>query len=122
MTSQNANNTLEAKSLAESAKTAADSGSSSMLKMFEAMGRFVRRRKAPRRSFETSTRSRFRRIFWPSMRRLARRGPGMQDAGLRSSPKRFRNLALRSTEAAKKTEELINESMQLASEGEGVSV
>ncbi|MCB9653258.1 MAG: HAMP domain-containing protein [Deltaproteobacteria bacterium] len=121
MTSQNANNTLEAKSLAESAKTAADSGSSSMLKMFEAMGKIRSAAEGTAAIIRDINEIAFQTNLLALNAAVEAARAGDAGRGFAVVAEEVRNLALRSTEAAKKTEELINESMQLASEGEGVS-
>ncbi|MBK8012775.1 MAG: MCP four helix bundle domain-containing protein [Deltaproteobacteria bacterium] len=121
MTSQNANNTLEAKSLAESAKSAADSGSASMSKMLDAMGKIRAAAEGTAAIIRDINEIAFQTNLLALNAAVEAARAGDAGRGFAVVAEEVRNLALRSTEAAKKTEELINESMQLASEGESVS-
>jgi methyl-accepting chemotaxis protein len=120
-TQQNTQSTLEARRLAEDTRRAADRGNTAMSRMVEAMGRI---RSA---SEDTSTiladinEIAFQTNLLALNAAVEAARAGDAGRGFAVVAEEVRNLALRSKEAAKKTDDLIKQSMALAGEGEAIS-
>ncbi|MBI5537702.1 MAG: PAS domain-containing protein [Deltaproteobacteria bacterium] len=121
MTQQNADNTMQAKTLAEGTRLAADKGARAMVQMLEAMGKI--------RSSAEGTAVIIRDIndiaFQTNLLALnaaveaARAGDAGR--GFAVVAEEVRNLAQRAKEAARKTDELIGQSVKLAEGGQAIS-
>jgi methyl-accepting chemotaxis protein len=121
MTKQTADNTQQAKALALAAKAAADRGSAAMTRMVDSMGTIrtaaegtaVIIRDINEIAFQTNL------LALNAAVEAARAGDAGR--GFAVVAQEVRSLALRSKEAARKTEELINQSVRLAEQGSGIS-
>jgi methyl-accepting chemotaxis protein len=121
MTQQNADNTQQAKVLAESAQGAATQGAKAMSQMLEAMGKIrtsaegtaVIIRDINEIAFQTNL------LALNAAVEAARAGDAGR--GFAVVAEEVRNLAQRAKEAAKKTEELIQQSVRLTEHGQGIS-
>ncbi len=121
MTQQNADNTQQAKSVAEATKSSADRGTRAMSQMMEAMGKIrasaegtaVIIRDINEIAFQTNL------LALNAAVEAARAGDAGR--GFAVVAEEVRNLAQRSKEAARKTEELIKGSVKLAESGQVIS-
>ncbi|MCB9653142.1 MAG: HAMP domain-containing protein [Deltaproteobacteria bacterium] len=121
MTNQNASSTLEAKDLAAQAKNAADTGMVAVEQMLGAMGKIRNAAEGTAAIIRDINEIAFQTNLLALNAAVEAARAGDAGRGFAVVAEEVRNLALRSTEAAKRTEELISQSVELATEGEHVS-
>jgi methyl-accepting chemotaxis protein len=121
MTKQNADNTQQAKALAQTTKGAADSGHVAMARMVEAMGKIRASAEGTAEIIKDINEIAFQTNLLALNAAVEAARAGDAGRGFAVVAEEVRNLALRSKEAAKKTEDLIKQSVKLAEEGQVVS-
>ncbi|MHB8079493.1 MAG: methyl-accepting chemotaxis protein [Candidatus Krumholzibacteriia bacterium] len=121
MTKQNADNTQQAKVLTESTKAAADRGAASMGQMMTAMGKIRTASEGTAQIIRDINEIAFQTNLLALNAAVEAARAGEAGRGFAVVAEEVRNLAQRSKEAAKKTEDLIHESVTLAEGGEKLS-
>ena len=121
MTTASAKSALVANELASNAKTTSDQGAQSMGKMSEAMGKIRASAEGTAAIIRDINEIAFQTNLLALNAAVEAARAGEAGRGFAVVAEEVRNLALRSKEAAKKTESLINDSVQLAQSGENVS-
>jgi len=121
MTKQTSDNAMQASGLAQTAKTAADGGSRAMNEMMSAMGRIKQASEGTGQIIRDINEIAFQTNLLALNAAVEAARAGEAGRGFAVVAEEVRNLALRSKAAAKRTEELIQESVRLAGEGEGIS-
>ena len=121
MTRQNADNTQQAKALAMATKTAADSGNLAMAQMVESMGKIRAAAEGTAEIIRDINEIAFQTNLLALNAAVEAARAGDAGRGFAVVAEEVRNLALRSKDAAKKTEELIKQSVKLAEEGGAIS-
>jgi methyl-accepting chemotaxis protein len=121
MTNTNADNTQQAKSLADAARTAAQRGSKAMLRMVEAMEKIRAASAGTAQIIKDINEIAFQTNLLALNAAVEAARAGEAGRGFAVVAEEVRNLAQRSKEAAKKTEDLINESVGLAEGGQVIS-
>ncbi|MFT3837009.1 MAG: methyl-accepting chemotaxis protein [Myxococcaceae bacterium] len=121
MTKSTAANTTEANSLAAAAKAASGNGSQAMVQMTEAMEKIRASAEGTAAIIRDINDIAFQTNLLALNAAVEAARAGAAGRGFAVVAEEVRNLALRSKEAAKKTESLIKESVSLAVHGEGVS-
>ncbi len=121
MTKQNADNTQQARALAQATKGAADSGSVAMSRMMEAMRRIRESAEGTAVIIADINEIAFQTNLLALNAAVEAARAGDAGRGFAVVAEEVRNLALRSKEAAKKTDELIKQSVKLAEEGEVIT-
>lgn len=121
MTKQNTDNAQEANNLAQSAKASADVGKVSMNNMMEAMGQIKTSAEGTAEIIRDINEIAFQTNLLALNAAVEAARAGEAGRGFAVVAEEVRNLALRSKDAAKKTEELIKESVSLAEDGEVVT-
>jgi methyl-accepting chemotaxis protein len=121
MTRQNADNTLQAKTLAQATKVAADAGNVSMAQMIESMGKIRAAAEGTAEIIRDINEIAFQTNLLALNAAVEAARAGDAGRGFAVVAEEVRNLALRSKDAAKKTEELIRQSVKLAEEGGTIS-
>ncbi len=120
MTNRNAENTSHAKGLATTARTAADSGAKSMGQMLDAMGQIRTAAKNTAEIIRDINEIAFQTNLLALNAAVEAARAGDAGRGFAVVAEEVRNLAQRAKEAAKKTETLINQSVQLSEGGEKI--
>jgi methyl-accepting chemotaxis protein len=121
MTKQNADNTQQAKSLALGTREAGTKGSHAMGKMIESMHKIRASAEGTAEIIRDINDIAFQTNLLALNAAVEAARAGDAGRGFAVVAEEVRNLALRSKEAAKKTEELIKQSVRLAGEGESIS-
>jgi len=121
MTKQNADNTQQARALSEATKAAADNGNVAMAKMLDSMGKIKASAESTAEIIRDINEIAFQTNLLALNAAVEAARAGDAGRGFAVVAEEVRNLALRSKEAAKKTEDLIKESVKLAGAGEVVS-
>jgi methyl-accepting chemotaxis protein len=121
MTQQNADNTQQAKVVAEAAKAAADKGSKAMALMLDSMGKIRAAAEGTAGIIRDINEIAFQTNLLALNAAVEAARAGDAGRGFAVVAEEVRNLAQRAKEAAKKTEELINESVKLAEGGQVIS-
>jgi len=121
MTKQNTDNAQEANNLALSAKASADIGNQSMAKMVKSMGQIKAAAEGTAEIIRDINEIAFQTNLLALNAAVEAARAGEAGRGFAVVAEEVRNLALRSKDAAKKTEELIKQSVKLAEEGASVS-
>jgi methyl-accepting chemotaxis protein len=121
MTKSSASNAAEANTLAAQAKAASGQGSAAMGQMSAAMEKIRTAAEGTAAIIRDINEIAFQTNLLALNAAVEAARAGAAGRGFAVVAEEVRNLALRSKEAAKKTESLINESVQLAKHGEGVS-
>ncbi len=121
MTKQNADNSQQANILARSAKDATEIGSGSMEKMIEAMGKIQDAAEGTSQIIKDINEIAFQTNLLALNAAVEAARAGEAGRGFAVVAEEVRNLALRSKEAAKQTEELIHQSVNLAEGGVEIS-
>ena len=121
MTKQNADNAMQANSLAKATRGAADGGANAMQRMMDAMGKIKTASEGTSQIIRDINEIAFQTNLLALNAAVEAARAGEAGRGFAVVAEEVRNLALRSKEAAKKTEELIRESVSLAAEGENLS-
>ena len=121
MTRQNADNTQQAKALAQATKVAASAGSLSMAQMVESMGKIRAAAEGTAEIIRDINEIAFQTNLLALNAAVEAARAGDAGRGFAVVAEEVRNLALRSKDAAKKTEELIKLSVTLAEEGGTIS-
>ncbi len=120
-TQGNAQSAQKAKGLAASAKAASDSGSQAMGRMAQAMGRIRESAQRTAAIIRDINEIAFQTNLLALNAAVEAARAGESGRGFAVVAEEVRNLAMRSKEAAHKTENLINESMQITRDGEEIS-
>ena len=121
MTKQNADNTQQAKALAQATKAAADSGNIAMSKMMSSMRKIRDAAEGTAAIIADINEIAFQTNLLALNAAVEAARAGDAGRGFAVVAEEVRNLALRSKEAAKKTDELIKQSVKLAGEGETIT-
>jgi len=121
MTRQNADNAQEANSMVKQASIAANDGAKSMKSMNDAMSRIRDAAKGTAAIIKDINEIAFQTNLLALNAAVEAARAGEAGRGFAVVAEEVRALALRSKEAAKQTEELINQSVSLAGDGEGIS-
>lgn len=121
MTKQNADNTQQARALALATKAAADSGSAAMSRMMEAMRRIRESAEGTAAIIADINEIAFQTNLLALNAAVEAARAGDAGRGFAVVAEEVRNLALRSKEAAKRTDELIKQSVKQAGEGEVIT-
>jgi methyl-accepting chemotaxis protein len=121
MTRQNADNTRHAKTLAQQTKSAADKGFESMAKMVDAMGKIRAAAEGTAEIIRDINEISFQTNLLALNAAVEAARAGDAGRGFAVVAEEVRNLALRSKDAAKKTEDLIKQSVLLADSGQIMS-
>ncbi len=121
MTKQNADNTQQARVLAQSTKDSADKGSESMAQMIESMGQIRTSAEGTAAIIKDINEIAFQTNLLALNAAVEAARAGDAGRGFAVVAEEVRNLALRSKEAATKTEALIRESVSLAEHGGQIS-
>lgn len=121
MTKQNADNTLQAKGLAEASLGAAESGGEAMGRMIDAMSKIKASSAGTAAIIRDINEIAFQTNLLALNAAVEAARAGDAGRGFAVVAEEVRNLALRSKEAAAKTEELIKQSVDLAEGGEAIS-
>ncbi len=121
MTKQNAENTQQAKVLTEATKAAADRGAGSMGQMMDAMGKIRSASEGTAQIIRDINEIAFQTNLLALNAAVEAARAGEAGRGFAVVAEEVRNLAQRAKEAAKKTEDLIHESVTLAESGEKLS-
>ncbi|MBN2722520.1 MAG: methyl-accepting chemotaxis protein [Deltaproteobacteria bacterium] len=121
MTRQNADNSQQANNLAQSAKKAADSGSANMDKLIDAMTRIKASAVGTSAIIQDINEIAFQTNLLALNAAVEAARAGEAGRGFAVVAEEVRNLALRSKDAAKKTEDLIKESVDVSEEGAQMS-
>jgi methyl-accepting chemotaxis protein len=117
MTKQNADNTIQARSLAQTTKEAAESGGRSMVKMTDAMQKIRSAAEGTAQIIKDINDIAFQTNLLALNAAVEAARAGEAGRGFAVVAEEVRNLALRSKEAAKKTEDLIQMSVGNAENG-----
>jgi methyl-accepting chemotaxis protein len=120
MTKRNAASAGEARALADSTKSASDSGSRAMVQMTDAMGKIRAAAEGTATIIRDINDIAFQTNLLALNAAVEAARAGEAGRGFAVVAEEVRNLALRSKEAAKKTEVLIKDSVALALRGEGI--
>jgi methyl-accepting chemotaxis protein len=120
MTRRNAENAGQANTLAESTKHASESGTSAMVQMTDAMGKIRAAAEGTATIIRDINDIAFQTNLLALNAAVEAARAGEAGRGFAVVAEEVRNLALRSKEAAKKTEVLIKDSVALALRGEGI--
>jgi methyl-accepting chemotaxis protein len=120
-TRHNAESAREADGLAATAKAALDSGSASMNQMSQAMSRIRRSAEGTAAIIRDINEIAFQTNLLALNAAVEAARAGDAGRGFAVVAEEVRNLAMRSKEAARKTESLINDSMQITQQGERIS-
>ncbi len=121
MTKQNSDNARQADGMASEAKKASDEGGESMKRMASAMGKIKNSAQGTAAIIKDINEIAFQTNLLALNAAVEAARAGEAGRGFAVVAEEVRNLALRAKEAAQKTENLINESVGLAEEGEQVS-
>jgi len=121
MTRQNAENSEQAKKMSGEALKTSDEGSKAMGEMKEAMGKIKASAEGTAAIIKDINEIAFQTNLLALNAAVEAARAGEAGRGFAVVAEEVRNLALRSKEAANKTESLINESVKLAENGENVS-
>ncbi len=121
MTKQNADNALQANSMVQTTHKAAEEGGVSMKQMIEAMGQIKSAAEGTAAIIRDINEIAFQTNLLALNAAVEAARAGEAGRGFAVVAEEVRNLALRSKEAAAKTEALINQSVSLAGSGEGIS-
>ncbi len=121
MTKQNADNALQANSMVQTTHKAAEEGGVSMKQMIEAMGQIKSAAEGTAAIIRDINEIAFQTNLLALNAAVEAARAGEAGRGFAVVAEEVRNLALRSKEAAAKTEALINQSVNLAGSGEGIS-
>ncbi len=121
MTKQNAVSATKANELAQSARGASDQGSAAMEKMVDSMDRIRGSAEGTAAIIKDINEIAFQTNLLALNAAVEAARAGAAGRGFAVVAEEVRNLALRSKEAAKKTESLINDSVQLSRQGETIS-
>jgi len=121
MTRQNADNTQQAKALTQATKVAADSGNLAMAEMVASMRKIRAAAEGTAEIIRDINEIAFQTNLLALNAAVEAARAGDAGRGFAVVAEEVRNLALRSKDAAKKTEELIKESVKLANEGGAIS-
>jgi methyl-accepting chemotaxis protein len=121
MTKRNAESTAQATLLAQSAKTAADKGGQAMERMATAMGKIREGAEGTAEIIRDINEIAFQTNLLALNAAVEAARAGEAGRGFAVVATEVRNLAQRAKDAAKKTEDLIRESVQLANGGEAIS-
>lgn len=121
MTKQNAQNAHEANSMINTTKGSAENGGKSMGKMMQAMSQIRESAEGTAAIIKDINEIAFQTNLLALNAAVEAARAGEAGRGFAVVAEEVRNLALRSKEAAKKTEDLINESVSLAGNGESIS-
>jgi methyl-accepting chemotaxis protein len=121
MTKQNADNTQHAKTLAQQTKLAADKGSEAMTKMVDAMTKIRVAAEGTAEIIRDINEISFQTNLLALNAAVEAARAGDAGRGFAVVAEEVRNLALRSKDAAKKTEDLIKQSVQLSDNGQVIS-
>jgi len=120
-TKRNAENAVQANTLAEGARQASTEGSSAMLQMTEAMSKIRVSAEGTAAIIRDINEIAFQTNLLALNAAVEAARAGEAGRGFAVVAEEVRNLAMRSKEAAKKTEQLIGESMTLTKQGEEIS-
>ena len=120
-TRRNAESAREADGLAATAKAALDSGSASMNQMSQAMSRIRRSAEGTAAIIRDINEIAFQTNLLALNAAVEAARAGVAGRGFAVVAEEVRNLAMRSKEAARKTESLISDSMQITQQGERIS-
>jgi methyl-accepting chemotaxis protein len=120
MTRRNAENAGQASSLADSTKAASESGTAAMVQMTDAMGKIRAAAEGTATIIRDINDIAFQTNLLALNAAVEAARAGEAGRGFAVVAEEVRNLALRSKEAAKKTEVLIKDSVALALRGEGI--
>jgi methyl-accepting chemotaxis protein len=120
MTRRNAENAGQANTLAESTKHASESGTSAMVQMTDAMGKIRAAAEGTATIIRDINDIAFQTNLLALNAAVEAARAGEAGCGFAVVAEEVRNLALRSKEAARKTEVLIKDSVALALRGEGI--
>ncbi len=121
MTKQNAGSATRANALAEAARSASGHGTAAMVKMVESMGRIRGSAEGTGEIIKDINEIAFQTNLLALNAAVEAARAGAAGRGFAVVAEEVRALALRSKEAAKRTETLINDSVLLTREGEGIS-
>jgi methyl-accepting chemotaxis protein len=121
MTRGNADNSQQARALAQTTRAAADNGSVAMARMMESMRRIRESAEGTAVIIGDINEIAFQTNLLALNAAVEAARAGDAGRGFAVVAEEVRNLALRSKEAAKKTEELIKQSVKLAGDGEVIS-
>ncbi|MCB9558522.1 MAG: HAMP domain-containing protein [Deltaproteobacteria bacterium] len=121
MTKQNAENTQQARLLADGAKKAADVGNGAMVRMTGAMERIRTSAEGTAAIIRDINEIAFQTNLLALNAAVEAARAGDAGRGFAVVAEEVRSLALRSKDAAERTEKLIRESVDLAAEGESIS-
>jgi len=121
MTKQNADNTVQARTLAESTKVAAEKGGADMGRMVDAMEKIRVAAEGTSEIIKDINEIAFQTNLLALNAAVEAARAGDAGRGFAVVAEEVRNLALRSKEAAKKTEELIKQSVKFANDGESIT-
>jgi len=121
MTKQNADNAQQANGLAQTAKTSADGGSQSMGEMMTAMDQIKQASEGTAQIIRDINEIAFQTNLLALNAAVEAARAGEAGRGFAVVAEEVRNLALRSKDAAKRTEDLIKESVRLAGEGQDIT-
>jgi methyl-accepting chemotaxis protein len=120
MTRRNAENAGQASTLADSTKAASESGTAAMVQMTDAMGKIRAAAEGTATIIRDINDIAFQTNLLALNAAVEAARAGEAGRGFAVVAEEVRNLALRSKEAAKKTEVLIKDSVALALRGEGI--
>ncbi|MGC4121017.1 MAG: methyl-accepting chemotaxis protein [Myxococcales bacterium] len=121
ITKQNTDNTAQAKALAQTAKASADKGSSAMGRMADAMQSVKKGAEGTAAIIADVSEIAFQTNLLALNAAVEAARAGDAGRGFAVVADEVRSLAQRAKEAAKKTEDLIKESLKLAGDGESIS-
>jgi methyl-accepting chemotaxis protein len=121
MTRQNADNTMQAKTLAQSTKEAAEKGGGAMQRMTDAMGKIRAASEGTAQIIKDINEIAFQTNLLALNAAVEAARAGDAGRGFAVVAEEVRNLALRSKEAAQKTEDLIKEAVSHAENGRVIS-
>ncbi len=121
MTKQNAQSATRADELSQAARGASDQGSAAMEKMVDSMDRIRGSAEGTAAIIKDINEIAFQTNLLALNAAVEAARAGAAGRGFAVVAEEVRNLALRSKEAAKKTESLINDSVQLSRQGETIS-
>jgi methyl-accepting chemotaxis protein len=121
MTKQNAENTLAAKSLTNATKEVAEKGTLSMSEMTSAMGKIRQAAQSTAQIIRDINEIAFQTNLLALNAAVEAARAGEAGRGFAVVAEEVRNLAQRSKDAAQRTEELINESVSLAENGQVIT-
>ncbi len=121
MTKQNADNTQHARTLAKTTKDTAEGGAQAMAKMIESMGQIRSSAEGTAAIIKDINEIAFQTNLLALNAAVEAARAGDAGRGFAVVAEEVRNLALRSKEAAQRTEKLIGESLKLADQGGEIS-